>query len=96
MTQLTETIKRMAKTLTTEELVDMFPELQEGTAEHGEIAVREDDLRTVIVALEALEEAGVLAGVHERTRTTVMESVTRLKTCVVVQTKRVPKAPPAA
>jgi len=97
VTQLTEIIERMLRTLTTEELVDMFPEFQEGRAEHGEIAVKEDDLRLVICSLETcLEDFRVLGIVSEQTRTTVMEALMRLKTCVVVQTKRVPKEPPAA
>lgn len=89
--------ERMLELFSVEELVDMFPEFQEGRAEHGEIAVKEDDLRLVISSLETcLEEFRVLDIVSEQTRTTVMEALARLKTCVVVQTKRVPKEPPAA
>lgn len=69
-------------------LMDVFPEFQEGAAEHGEIAVLEDDLRTVVTALEALEEAGALRRVPERSRTRIADSVRRLKTAVVMQTKR--------
>jgi len=87
--------ERMLELFSVEELVDMFPEFQEGRAEHGEIAVKEDDLRLVISSLETcLEEFRVLDIVSEQTRPTVMEALARLKTCVVVQTKRVPKAPP--